>query len=300
VGPGPAGRSDTGNAFWVQHDSDTIRAEIDTKACAWTGYPMYFASLGGTGAGHYTTEGATSIYSATQTGFYVYVTKPGGITVATAHSSNWHVNWASVQVDTNVPGMCTGASLTNTWSVYNANTIYMDVDTSACGFASMPPSMPTPSYFTALYGTSGHADTSGATSIYSPTRTGFRVYIKKSGGLTPAYAAGRSWRIAWRAEPASVGYEDVCNGKTTAGSTSWVQHNGNTVYVDVNTSACDLAVIPKYFTVVGGWSQHFDSQGASSIYSPTSDGFRVYVTHTGITPTEANDRRWHIVWNARP
>jgi hypothetical protein len=286
-----SGRSAPGNTTWVQYDSDTIRTEIDTNACALTGFPLYFATLGGTG-GHYVTEGVTSIYHATANSFFVYVSKPG-VTVATADSSKWHVNWAAAATGTNVPGVCTGASPTNTWVQYNANTIYIDVNTSSCGFGS------TPSYFTSLYGTSGHPDSIGATSIYSPTATGFRVYVKKS-GVTPVYAAGRSWRIVWRAEPASVSYEDVCNGKTTAGSTSWVQHNANAVYVNVNTSACELTTAPKYFTVLGGSSQHFDSQGATAIYSPTATGFRIYVSHGGVTPTEANDRRWHIVWNARP
>jgi hypothetical protein len=277
--------------FWVQEDSDTIRAEIDTSACGWTGYPMYFTTLGGTG-GHFTTEGVTSIYAATTTSFYVYVTKPG-ITVATANSSKWHVNWASVAVNTNVPGVCSGGSPSNTWVQNGANAIYMDVNTTACGFTT------TPAYFTSLYGTSGHANSIGATSIYSPTATGFRVHIKKS-GVTPAYAAGRSWAIAWRAEPGSVSYEDVCNGKTTSGSTNWVQYNANSVYVNVDTSACELTTTPKYFTVLRGSSQHFDSQGVTSIYSPTDTGFRVYVVHSGVTPTEANDRNWHVVWNARP
>jgi hypothetical protein len=275
----------------VQEDGDTIYTEIDTRACNWGSTPLYFTTLGGTG-GHFTTDGVTSIYDATAQNFRVYVNK-SGVTPTSADSSKWHVNWVSIANNTNVTGLCTGRSATNTWVQYNSDAIYMDVNTSACGFAS------TPSYFTSLSGTSAHSATVGATSIYSPTATGFRVYVLKN-NVTPTYASDRSWRIWWRAEPASVSYEDVCNGKTTSGSTTWVQYNANAVYTDVNTSACDLTTTPKYFTTLGGWSQHFDSQGVTSIYNPTHSGFRVYVVHTGVTPTEANDRHWHIVWNARP
>jgi hypothetical protein len=287
-----SGHTAPGNTTWVQEDSDTIRTEVDTTACNWTGYPVYFATLGGTG-GHFTTSGVTSIYVPLQTSFLVYVNKPG-VTVADADDRKWHINWSSVQNNTNVPGVCSGSSPSNTWVQGSTDSIYMDVSVAACGFGSAR------SYFTALYATGGaHSDTLGVTSIFTPTATGFRVYVKKT-GVTPAYAAGRGWRVAWRTEPVSVSYEDVCNGKTTAGSTSWSQYNPNTVSVDVDTSACGLTTIPKYFTVLGGTTQHWNTQGATSIYAPTETGFRVYVVQSGITPAVANSRNWHVVWNARP
>ena len=91
-----------------------------------------------------------------------------------------------------------------------------------------------------------------------------------------------------------------CNGATTAGSTSWVQSGANRVYTDVNTSACTIATKPKFFTVLGGTSSHYTAKGVTSIYTPTADGFRVYVHSTGITPALANQRSWHVRWNALP
>ena len=53
---------------------------------------------------------------------------------------------------------------------------YLDVDTSAGKFTS------TPRYFTTLGGNSSHWATTGATSIYNATPTGFRVYVRWSDG----------------------------------------------------------------------------------------------------------------------
>jgi hypothetical protein len=80
------------------------------------------------------------------------------------------------------------------WQPYGNNTgIYVDVDTSGSGFTA------TPKYITSLGGRSSHWSTTGATSIYRPTPTSFRVYVRRSSGgnLTPAYANSRRWHINW-------------------------------------------------------------------------------------------------------
>ncbi len=82
------------------------------------------------------------------------------------------------------------------WQQYNppANTgIYVDVDTSAAHFASVPV------YITSLGGNSVHWATTGATSVYVPTATGFRVYVRWANGnpLTPAQANQTKWHINW-------------------------------------------------------------------------------------------------------
>ena len=79
------------------------------------------------------------------------------------------------------------------WQVYSGNGIFLDVDTSSGGFAKAP------AYITSLGGNSSHWATTGATSIYLPTATGFRVYVKWSDGsaLTPAQANGFQWHINW-------------------------------------------------------------------------------------------------------
>ena len=80
------------------------------------------------------------------------------------------------------------------WQAYSGNTgVYLDVDTSAGKFAT------TPKYTTSLGGSSSHWATTGVTSIYNATPTGFRVYVRWSNGssLTPAQANGFQWHVNW-------------------------------------------------------------------------------------------------------
>jgi hypothetical protein len=54
-------------------------------------------------------------------------------------------------------------------------------------------------YITSLGGNLGHWGATGATSIYNPTPTGFRVYVRYAtgGSLTPAIANQNGWHINW-------------------------------------------------------------------------------------------------------
>jgi hypothetical protein len=67
----------------------------------------------------------------------------------------------------------------------------------------------------------------------------------------------------------------------------------------VNTASCGFTSTPLYFTSIGGESGHWASTGATSIYTPTATGFRVYVRYPGITPAVANQYGWHLNWSAR-
>jgi len=75
--------------------------------------------------------------------------------------------------------------------------VFVDVDTSSAGFTT------TPIYITSLGGNSHHWATTGATSIYYPTPTGFRVFVRfpNGGSLTPAVANQFGWHINWIAVP---------------------------------------------------------------------------------------------------
>lgn len=79
------------------------------------------------------------------------------------------------------------------WQVYTATGIYLDVNTTSGKFSS------TPVYLTSIGGISSHWATIGATSVYQPTPTGFRVYVRWVDGatLTPAQANGFKWHINW-------------------------------------------------------------------------------------------------------
>lgn len=81
------------------------------------------------------------------------------------------------------------------WQPYQGgNTgIFVDVNTSAAQLTG------TPVYVTSLGGNNAHWATTGATSIYLPTATGFRVYVRRwdSTPITPAQANGWQWHINW-------------------------------------------------------------------------------------------------------
>jgi hypothetical protein len=94
--------------------------------------------------------------------------------------------------------ICSGSTTpgSTNWQPYSGNTgVYLDIDTSAGKFTS------TPRYFATLGGNSSHWATTGATSIYDATPTGFRVYVRWSDGsaLTPAQANSFQWHINWLA-----------------------------------------------------------------------------------------------------
>jgi len=86
-----------------------------------------------------------------------------------------------------------GQSSPSDWQVYSANGIMVDVNTSAAGFTA------TPRYITTLHGMSNHWTTAGGTSVYVPTPTGFRIYVKwvDSSALVPATAQNLGWYIQW-------------------------------------------------------------------------------------------------------
>ncbi|WP_323395268.1 M57 family metalloprotease [Myxococcus guangdongensis] len=179
------------------------------------------------------------------------------------------------------------------WQQYDTNGIYLDVNTSSCGFGS------TPLYFTSLGGNSSHWQALGATSIYNPTATGFRVFIYLP-GLTTTQANSWGWHLNWQATPNSLRQPSLCTGQTPQGTTSWQQYDANGIYLDVNTSGCGFGSTPLYFTSLGGNSSHWTTTGATSIYSPTATGFRVYVFLPGVTTTQANSWGWHLNWQASP
>ena len=94
---------------------------------------------------------------------------------------------------------CTGITPTSTnWIAYSGGGMYVDVDTSACGFEPGTK----PKYYTSMTGKSRHWKTTGATSIYFDKHDSFRIYISTD-SVTAAQAKGSSyrWRIQWVAFP---------------------------------------------------------------------------------------------------
>jgi len=91
----------------------------------------------------------------------------------------------------------------------------------------------------------------------------------------------------------------ISAGRTPPGQ-SWQQFQNNaSVFIDVDTTAQRFATTPVYVTALHGDSQHWDTTGGSSVYSPTRTSFRVYVRRPdgrSLTVANAQDRRWHIQW----
>ncbi|WP_257448301.1 GON domain-containing protein [Archangium lipolyticum] len=182
------------------------------------------------------------------------------------------------------------------WQQYTYDSLSLDVDTSSCGFSE------TPLYFASIGGTGYHWQTTGATSIISPTATGFRVIVRSPSSVTPAFASQFGWHLNWEAMPNSVRQPSLCTGQTAPGATSWQQYGSDGLYLDVDTTACGYSAAPLYFTSLGGLDNHWKTTGATSIYLPTATGFRVYVWYRGnsLTPALANQLGWYLNWRAQP
>jgi hypothetical protein len=86
------------------------------------------------------------------------------------------------------------------WQQYENNAgVFIDVNTEGYHFST------TPVYVTALHGTSHHWATTGGSSVYNPTPTGFRVYIRRpdGGSLLVSEAQSLGWHIQWIATETS-------------------------------------------------------------------------------------------------
>jgi hypothetical protein len=93
----------------------------------------------------------------------------------------------------------------------------------------------------------------------------------------------------------------IASGKTQPGATNWQVYNADGIYVDVDTTAAQFTKTPVYVTSIGGDSEHWKTTGASSVYSATEKGFRIYIRWANggaLTPAQANSSKWHINWIA--
>jgi hypothetical protein len=80
------------------------------------------------------------------------------------------------------------------WEVYATSPgIYVDVDTTAAGFSTIPV------YITSIGGTDHHWTTTGGSSVYYATEKGFRVYLRWFDGrpVTPEEANQWKWHVNW-------------------------------------------------------------------------------------------------------
>jgi hypothetical protein len=265
--------------------------------------PEYFTSLGGT-QGLELANGAGAILQPTATGFNVSVFRPGGVTPAQAKQWQWNVNWRAVpknQVNAQLCSGSTTAGSTN-WVQAPNGRIYVDVNTAACGVFF------TPRYFTSLKGALMTHLMNGVTTVYSPTATGFRIYLQwglaaNPAALTPGLANSWQWHVGWSAVPSlAANSATQCAGSTASGFWNWTQAGTDTIYTDVNTSACGRTFTPLYFSELRGNGAVAQSSavGTTTIRNLTPTSFRVYLRHPGLTPLLAGINQYHLDWSAHP
>jgi len=222
-----SGKTDRGATHWVQYSNDGIYVDVDTSKCSFQRTPVYISSLSGT-TSHWKSTGGSEVYSSTATGFRIYINSKN-IKTQDANNWNWHINWmatgeTSEPLTTTACAGHTNSGSTN-WQQYSGDGIYVDVDSSPCGFTT------TPAYVSSIVGKSNHWKSKGSSEIYSPSATGFRVYIL-SPGITPVQANSWGWHMNFMANAMP---KVQCGGETVAGSTNWVQYSTDGIYVDVDT-----------------------------------------------------------------
>ncbi len=276
--------------------SGLLIATADTTKCGFTTPPYVFTSLGGN-QNQAAVLGVNAIRSRINTSFDVYLQNQTVTTTdVEAKAWGWYVDWEAFSPDFKSPQVCVGetSEAATGWMTYDSSTVYIDVNTSACGFTGTP----TPMYQTSLGATSASWSTRGITSIYSPTNTGFRVYAQKS-GLTVALAQSRGYFVMWKAVRPAVETQlktlsRVCTGLSP--TTLWqTDAAASTIFADIDTGDCGFSNEPAIFTSLAGNGSHYTALGPTSIFSPTDRGFRVYLNTTA-TAANAATWGWAINW----
>ncbi|HOO54550.1 MAG TPA: hypothetical protein PLM24_00200 [Methanothrix sp.] len=106
------------------------------------------------------------------------------LTPKSANSWGWHVQWIGVSGQKAAAGSTRPGA--TEWEQYGKTGLYVDVDTSSAGFTE------TPIYITSLGGNVNIWRTTGATSVYCATPTGFRIYVFYGGSYIAPDISGRA------------------------------------------------------------------------------------------------------------
>jgi hypothetical protein len=103
-----------------------------------------------------------------------------------------HFSAITILLDINPDDSNSGQS-SSVWTPYkkdgtgDISALYIDVDASKSKFHGVP------AYVSCVAGDSHHWGVTGAASMYSPTRTGFRVYLDKA--LSADFAHRKKWHV---------------------------------------------------------------------------------------------------------
>eukprot|EP00937_MAST-01D_sp_MAST-1D-sp2_P000636 g636.t1 len=284
------GSSSSAWQTWSKFGTSGLFVDVSTASCNYQITPAYVASVQGD-AGHFQLVGVNSIYSATKDSFRVYLWHPvlrGAYLRYFAVRYSWKVNWLA---DTGRSAGITKPGISG-WRQYMKDTIYVDVDTTLCNYAT------TPSYVTSIHGSYDHWRVQGVHAIYSPTKTGFRVYVMSPAKVLAATdAEAKDWAVAW------IGSNDAkFAGK---GSNDWSLYCASkssdcsptahyfALYSDVDTSERSYRSTPSYVTAITGHGHHLVATGGAAVYRPMRDQFRVYLQKAP-TPAIAKASNWRV------
>jgi hypothetical protein len=169
------------------------------------------------------------------------------------------------------------SSIWNTWDISGSNGLYMDVNTTKCNFQDSHPR-----YMTSVGGESAHWQLVGVNSIYDASPTGFRVNLwhpTLRGTYLLYFAARYRWKINWMVDTSKR------SGMTAPNSGIWnnLEGTNNVIYADVNTENSEFHhadnAAPRYVTSIHGGNNHWKVQGGHAVYSPTTQGFRIFLVY---------------------
>ncbi len=94
-------------------------------------------------------------------------------------------------------------------------------------------------------------------------------------------------------------------GQTPTANTDWQRYKDwkNGIFTEVDIPAGQFSNTPVVFTSLGGNGGHWSVAGPTSIYSPTSDSFSVYIRWSNESEKSdllpyAQERNWYLNWLA--
>ena len=272
---------------WRKYGTSGLYMDFDTVHCnfghghggAHAGaVPQYVTTLVGD-TNYWQLTPSHSITNPTRTSFRTIALHPSmrGQLLRAAHKYQWRVGWVGGR------GANTGVTVGGHagWRQHakHTHTVFLDVDTTGCGFAS------TPRYFTAIQGFIVVWRTLGAHTVYFPKPRSFRVYISYHKPVTPAQAEGFKWAISWiglDASGAKAGTVVGADPRAKSGDSDYkkwrlAKPSGGGLQIDVDTHGGGYAATPTYITSVTTNFLHWKVWGAAAVYRPSARGFRLFL-----------------------
>lgn len=273
---------------YAAYQEYAVHIDIDTSLCEFTEMPQYFVSLvdkSGKRPWIGKIAGESSIVRAAPTRFRIIIWDPVMssaelLEIATKHK--WAVTWLGVTGSTSGR---TAAYKTGWQHGDTTNLIYTDVNTASAGFAagSKPPR-----YFASLYGMPSfqgidHWRTSGCNVVYTPTATGFRVYVlllerknKEDGFVVKDVvkkAESLGWTVGWTGSA-----DDSISGVSSTGNWKKVPHTGGAISALVQPPTHMVKpIFIASVTVDKGDPKDWHCSGTPTVGHVTRGSFKLYL-----------------------